>query len=1080
MNANKIFRIFASDLQEKRDKKFVGVVETVPPNNVITLTVPTLKKAFVFSAHDPMKINPEAGEDLCVRFSGTLTIDGEPSEVQEFLFYFSTDIKKAAFIKEANSLMEAAKTTGRGSTEKAVIRRNSLINSDGKLKTGNLLKRFAKVPSILKTIQETDKAQSKDGERKEETEAEKQQEPAAVPAEVVEETQSTNLIEPVVPKKEKQNESVDNSGYGAEQVDGVGKPAAETVVTDVEPAQDASEESDSEDSSTGEDGVEIEEQQRTAETSEGSPAETSEGVADVAVAEKPAEATESGKQSTTSFDQLLAAASVIVDARTSESEKVQEEEEEDDDDDDEQEEQEEQEESVSGEEMTIEAVTNVSQRYRSSLDNRDVTRPSFYQIPDSTEGETQRESTSESRVEDDDSFIKTSSLDNIDVTKPNFFEIPDEDNANMQEQGSPRSRSHSGHSDDLSGFDEFLFQENTGANDNGQDGMQEESPLSLARIDSIPEEMELMETDSSGEDHSPPPIRLTRSNRRASALRHSFTAVPSLTRGKSESMITHADPYSRNKSESMITHADPYSRNKSESMITHADPYSRNKSESMITHADPQSRPQSRRSSRVKSESMITHADPYSRSKSESMITYADPYSRPQSRRGSRNKSESMITHADPQSRRGSRSKDESIIQKAGMERWLEEDVEDLEDLEDLEPPPLPSPSESEGKGTKVQARVERLRSSVIEGLNRAVNQDKIESSYVTGVENLLKIQQDRIKELESEKNAENFRLRELSKSPYANQADPRIVEEQEKNLQRVLQTKEREFERALQQRDGEYQDKIDNLIAQQTKKELKIQENLAGEMHDMRRDYEKRIDKLEQQLRSDEGERLRQIREEYDHMRHTMQEDFDRHMAAREGQIRADEAAKLQQLRDGYESKVEDQLSLKLEYENKIGKLIDQFKAEEAEKLEKVREEYERKIDEQRKRSEENDVELVQLKKKHEEKVKNMESKYQSLSKTFQALKNHELNLQTKASAKSAQIELKKLQTILSLMWNMLSTVDNEIAHFENLELPQFDWDKHVISIHGIEKDKKFELPSVSTYGNPIINPPPLSSPAK
>ena len=1028
MNANKIFRIFASDLQEKRDKKFVGVVETVPPNNVITLTVPTLKKAFVFSAHDPMKINPEAGEDLCVRFSGTLTIDGEPSEVQEFLFYFSTDIKKAAFIKEANSLMEAAKTTGRGSTEKAVIRRNSLINSDGKLKTGNLLKRFAKVPSILKTIQETDKAQSKDGERKEETEAEKQQEPAAVPAEVVEETQSTNLIEPVVPKKEKQNESVDNSGYGAEQVDGVGKPAAETVVTDVEPAQDASEESDSEDSSTGEDGVEIEEQQRTAETSEGSPAETSEGVADVAVAEKPAEATESGKQSTTSFDQLLAAASVIVDARTSESEKVQEEEEEeDDDDDDEQEEQEEQEESVSGEEMTIEAVTNVSQRYRSSLDNRDVTRPSFYQIPDSTEGETQRESTSESRVEDDDSFIKTSSLDNIDVTKPNFFEIPDEDNANMQEQGSPRSRSHSGHSDDLSGFDEFLFQENTGANDNGQDGMQEESPLSLARIDSIPEEMELMETDSSGEDHSPPPIRLTRSNRRASALRHSFTAVPSLTRGKSESMITHADPYSRNKSESMITHADPYSR-----------------------------------------------------SKSESMITYADPYSRPQSRRGSRNKSESMITHADPQSRRGSRSKDESIIQKAGMERWLEEDVEDLEDLEDLEPPPLPSPSESEGKGTKVQARVERLRSSVIEGLNRAVNQDKIESSYVTGVENLLKIQQDRIKELESEKNAENFRLRELSKSPYANQADPRIVEEQEKNLQRVLQTKEREFERALQQRDEEYQDKIDNLIAQQTKKELKIQENLAGEMHDMRRDYEKRIDKLEQQLRSDEGERLRQIREEYDHMRHTMQEDFDRHMAAREGQIRADEAAKLQQLRDGYESKVEDQLSLKLEYENKIGKLIDQFKAEEAEKLEKVRDEYERKIDEQRKRSEENDVELVQLKKKHEEKVKNMESKYQSLSKTFQALKNHELNLQSKASAKSAQIELKKLQTILSLMWNMLSTVDNEIAHFENLELPQFDWDKHVISIHGIEKDKKFELPSVSTYGNPIINPPPLSSPAK
>ena len=145
MNTNKIFRIFAKDLQADKDKKFVGVLETVPPNNVITLTVPTLKKAFVFSAHDPMEAKVVEKEDLCVRFTGTLT-DGEgPGEEQEFLFFFSTEIKVKAFVNEAESLMEAAKQSGKGSTEKAVIRRNSLINSDGKLKTGNLLKRFTQI-----------------------------------------------------------------------------------------------------------------------------------------------------------------------------------------------------------------------------------------------------------------------------------------------------------------------------------------------------------------------------------------------------------------------------------------------------------------------------------------------------------------------------------------------------------------------------------------------------------------------------------------------------------------------------------------------------------------------------------------------------------------------------------------------------------------------------------------------------------------------------------------------------------------------------------------------------------------------
>ena len=85
MNTNKIFRIFAKDLQTNKDKKFVGVVETVPPNNVITLTVPTLKKAFVFSAHDPMDVSLEGTDPLCVKFTGTLTDGTGPGEDQNFL-----------------------------------------------------------------------------------------------------------------------------------------------------------------------------------------------------------------------------------------------------------------------------------------------------------------------------------------------------------------------------------------------------------------------------------------------------------------------------------------------------------------------------------------------------------------------------------------------------------------------------------------------------------------------------------------------------------------------------------------------------------------------------------------------------------------------------------------------------------------------------------------------------------------------------------------------------------------------------------------------------------------------------------
>ena len=376
----------------------------------------------------------------------------------------------------------------------------------------------------------------------------------------------------------------------------------------------------------------------------------------------------------------------------------------------------------------------------------------------------------------------------------------------------------------------------------------------------------------------------------------------------------------------------------------------------------------------------------------------------------------------------------------------------ELNAIEEDVPPPLP-PSPS--KRTKAQARVERLRSSVIEGLTRAATQKKIESSYVSGVENLLKMQQDRIKELE-----------ENERTPSSSQAS---------------KLQEQEIERLLHQRELEHQEQIDNLVKQQSKKQISLQESLAGEMHDMRRDYERRIEgyerrieNLERQLRSDENERLHQIREEYDHMREALKNDFEHRINAREQQVRKNEEDKHQRLRDEFESKIEDQLSLKLEYENKMAKQIDQHKAEAADRVNKMQTEYEGKIDQLKKMKEKDALEFDSLKNEYEDKLKQSESKYQNLSNTFKALKNHELKLQNKASATKEKAEVQKLHTLLSLTWNMLSTLDSEIAHFESVQLPAFDWDKHVGMMQQYKVPELSALPSFGN-GSTIDNPPPL-----
>ena len=302
------------------------------------------------------------------------------------------------------------------------------------------------------------------------------------------------------------------------------------------------------------------------------------------------------------------------------------------------------------------------------------------------------------------------------------------------------------------------------------------------------------------------------------------------------------------------------------------------------------------------------------------------------------------------------------------------------------------------------------------------------------------------------------------------------------KDVEAILREKELHFERMLRQKDVEHQTRIENILREQNKKSsndekrfemlkqgldkkgLSLQQNLAGEMHEMRQGYERRIESLEQQLRSDESGRLKQIREEYDHMRKTMQEDFDHNMRKRESEVRADEANKLQQVRE--------------EYQKRIEKMRGEFEAAQVESQRN----HEIKLGEQESLREHEEKKFEMVKSGYEEKIAKMEKKYESLAKTFKALKNHELDLQKKSEDQKAKEEMQKLHTILSLTWNMLSTVDSEIAHFESLELPGFDWDRHVVSIHGHQQqNQKYSLADLPRSSAPDatlgLEPPPLIS---
>ena len=463
MNTNKIFRIFAKDLQAGKDKKFVGVVETVPPNNVITLTIPTLKEAFVFSAHDPMKASMVDDEDLCVKFTATLTDGSGPGETQEYLFFFSTEIKVKAFIKEADSLIRAAKTTGKGSTEAAVIRRNSLINSDGKLKTGKLLKRFSQIvfeQPIKEAKEEEEEDTSEESEGKSSAEeAEEAKEADAREGDVgasatAPEPQESSEDEESEPEPEPESDSDDG---------GLGKIAPPAVLDkiDVPRKTSPSRKSSFKDSPKW---VKVLPEPKQA-----------------LVPEPEVEIPDPAPRQATA-DPFLAAASMLVDGLPTSSG----------------------EDSTSSGEVEGEAesegptrsldsqvVATEPPRYRSSVDNVDVTAPSFFQLP-----------------EEPEQVTRTSSLDNRDVTVPNFIQLPTDGPATEETLETSSSDG------DDSQFEQFLFKEKTAS-----DASPKES------ID-LPDEYVMEDSDSSEEEVTPPPIRLNRSNRRPSALRHSFVSTP--------------------------------------------------------------------------------------------------------------------------------------------------------------------------------------------------------------------------------------------------------------------------------------------------------------------------------------------------------------------------------------------------------------------------------------------------------------------------------------------------------------------------------------------------------------------------
>ena len=894
MNTNKIFRIFAKDLQAGKDKKFVGVVETVPPNNVITLTIPTLKEAFVFSAHDPMKASMVDDEDLCVKFTATLTDGSGPGETQEYLFFFSTEIKVKAFIKEADSLIRAAKTTGKGSTEAAVIRRNSLINSDGKLKTGKLLKRFSQIvfeQPIKEAKEEEEEDTSEESEGKSSAEeAEEAKEADAREGDVgasatAPEPQESSEDEESEPEPEPESDSDDG---------GLGKIAPPAVLDkiDVPRKTSPSRKSSFKDSPKW---VKVLPEPKQA-----------------LVPEPEVEIPDPAPRQATA-DPFLAAASMLVDGLPTSSG----------------------EDSTSSGEVEGEAesegptrsldsqvVATEPPRYRSSVDNVDVTAPSFFQLP-----------------EEPEQVTRTSSLDNRDVTVPNFIQLPTDGPATEETLETSSSDG------DDSQFEQFLFKEKTAS-----DASPKES------ID-LPDEYVMEDSDSSEEEVTPPPIRLNRSNRRPSALRHSFVSTP-----RPAEEVGAAEKRSRQSDSSKSVFFSESNKGASGATL---------------------------------SEQLGQAQTAITRAKAPSL--------------------DSQMSNSSPPYRSGA-----SYTAAAPAPSFDTPEADDRsEDQEEPGPPPLPPASASRKSPTPEAAVVPQARTP----------------------------------------------LRDYGK-----------------DVEAILREKELHFERMLRQKDVEHQTRIENILREQNKKSsndekrfemlkqgldkkgLSLQQNLAGEMHEMRQGYERRIESLEQQLRSDESGRLKQIREEYDHMRKTMQEDFDHNMRKRESEVRADEANKLQQVRE--------------EYQKRIEKMRGEFEAAQVESQRN----YEIKLGEQESLREHEEKKFEMVKSGYEEKNAKKEKKYESLAKTFKALKNHELDLQKKSEDQKAKEEMQKLHTILSLTWNMLSTVDSEIAHFESLELPGFDWDRHVVSIHGHQQqNQKYSLADLPRSTAPDatlgLEPPPLIS---
>ena len=900
MNTNKIFRIFAKDLQAGKDKKFVGVVETVPPNNVITLTIPTLKEAFVFSAHDPMKASMVDDEDLCVKFTATLTDGSGPGETQEYLFFFSTEIKVKAFIKEADSLIRAAKTTGKGSTEAAVIRRNSLINSDGKLKTGKLLKRFSQIvfeQPIKEAKEEEEEDTSEESEGK--SSAEEAEEAKEADAREGDVGASATAPEPQESSEDEESEAEPEPEPESDSDDGgLGKIAPPAVLDKI--------------------GV----PRKTSPSRKSSFKDSPKWVKvlpepkQALVPEPEVEIPDPAPRQATA-DPFLAAASMLVDGLPTSSG----------------------EDSTSSGEVEGEAesegptrsldsqvVATEPPRYRSSVDNVDVTAPSFLELP-----------------EEPEQVTRTSSLDNRDVTVPNFIQLPTDGPATEETLETSSSDG------DDSQFEQFLFKEKTAS-----DASPKES------ID-LPDEYVIEDSDSSEEEVTPPPIRLNRSNRRPSALRHSFVSTP-----RPAEEVGAAEKRSR-QSDSMITHSRSVFLSES------------NKGASGATLSEQLGQAQT----------AITRA------KAPSL--------------------DSQMSNSSPPYRSGA-----SYTAAAPAPSFDTPEADDgSEDQEEPGPPPLPPASASRKSPTPEAAVVPQARTP----------------------------------------------LRDYGK-----------------DVEAILREKELHFERMLRQKDVEHQTRIENILREQNKKSsndekrfemlkqgldkkgLSLQQNLAGEMHEMRQGYERRIESLEQQLRSDESGRLKQIREEYDHMRKTMQEDFDHNMRKRESEVRADEANKLQQVRE--------------EYQKRIEKMRGEFEAAQVESQRN----HEIKLGEQESLREHEEKKFEMVKSGYEEKIAKMEKKYESLAKTFKALKNHELDLQKKSEDQKAKEEMQKLHTILSLTWNMLSTVDSEIAHFESLELPGFDWDRHVVSIHGHQQqNQKYSLADLPRSSAPDatlgLEPPPLIS---